>query len=140
MQTWDVLPQNGVENRASSLVLDGTTGSHGSPVPCAITAPGPNQITFASAKELLDYVTTNWRQNFVTVDLCTRHLVEPFIRRPFFMLVSVDAPLYVRFTRANRCAILKSFVSIGPFSFHTVRLYRCQILSRIMTASLLVAM
>lgn len=136
MQTWDVPPENGVENKASLDVLDCITGSHGSP---AVIAPGSNPIIFASAKELLDHVTTNWRQNFVTVDLCTRHLVEPFIRRPFFMLISVDAPIYVRFTRANRCATSQFPGSIGPCLFHIVQLYRCQILFRITTALFLVA-
>jgi len=60
---------------------------------------------FHSPIAMLDYVTLNWKDNFVTTDLCTRALVEIFIKRPFFMLISVDAPLLVRYSRLQkRCA------------------------------------
>ncbi|KAF5385236.1 hypothetical protein D9615_001284 [Tricholomella constricta] len=58
-------------------------------------------LYFPSAPELLKYATMNWRQNFVTTDLRTRDLVKMFVRRPFFMLVSVDAPLSTRFLRSG---------------------------------------
>lgn len=81
--------------------------------------PSPNPLTshvqgtedhlepliFRSPIAMLDYVTLNWKDNFVTTDLCTRALVEIFIKRPFFMLISVDAPLLVRYSRLQkRCA------------------------------------
>jgi len=62
----------------------------------------PQTLCFSSAAELLKYVTENWRQNFVTADLYTRELIEPFIRRPFFLLLSVDAPLLERYRRSKR--------------------------------------
>lgn len=73
---------------------------------------------FSSASSLLDYVTRNWRLSFqwcyrqcidlqthrldfVTVDLYTRDVVEAFVKRPFFLLLSIDAPLLARFYRTN---------------------------------------
>jgi len=62
-------------------------------------------LIFHSPIAMLDYVTLNWKDNFVTTDLCTRALVGIFIKRPFFMLISVDAPLLVRYSRLQkRCA------------------------------------
>ena len=54
---------------------------------------------FASAKDLLDYVTERWRDQFVTVDIRNETVLEILLRRPFFILVSVDAPLSVRWKR-----------------------------------------
>lgn len=58
-------------------------------------------LCFASAEELLKHVTRNWRQDFVTQDLRTEQTIEMFIKRPFFMLVSIDGPISNRFRRAN---------------------------------------
>jgi len=63
-------------------------------------------LYFSTPGELLKYVTENWRNNYVTVDLYTRQLVEPFVRRPFFILLRCDAPLMERFNRS------KSFLDI----------------------------
>ena len=54
---------------------------------------------FASAKDLLGYVTERWRDQFVTVDIRNETVLEILLRRPFFILVSVDAPLSVRWKR-----------------------------------------
>ncbi|KAJ6575285.1 cytidine deaminase-like protein [Mycena capillaripes] len=56
---------------------------------------------FSSPTSLLDYVTRNWRLDFVTVDLYTRDVVEAFVKRPFFLLLSIDSPLLARFYRTN---------------------------------------
>lgn len=66
-------------------------------------------LRFHSPTEMLDYATRHWRQDFVTEDLSTRELLEPFLKRPFFLLVDVDAPLMVRLERA-RDVSLKQFV------------------------------
>lgn len=49
--------------------------------------------------DLLDHVTRNWLSHFVTTDLRTYEEIDPFLKRPFFLLVSVDGPLRVRFER-----------------------------------------
>ncbi|KAI0931839.1 hypothetical protein AcV5_004773 [Taiwanofungus camphoratus] len=56
---------------------------------------------FTSSSDLLQHVTRNWRLNFVTVDLNTMSLLEGFVTRPFFLVVSVDAPLLVRYKRTT---------------------------------------
>jgi len=48
---------------------------------------------------MLDHVTRNWRSNLVTTDLTTYDDIKPFVKRPFFMLLSVDGPLRTRFQR-----------------------------------------
>ncbi|KAF9469872.1 cytidine deaminase-like protein [Collybia nuda] len=62
-------------------------------------------LQFRSAQELLKYVTINWRLNFVTTDLRTRQSIELFIKRPFFMLLSLDGPLHQRFLRSKSLSI-----------------------------------
>ncbi|KAF8560060.1 hypothetical protein OG21DRAFT_1473562 [Imleria badia] len=56
-------------------------------------------VAFASPEDLLDHVTRNWRKDFVTVDLTSSPLVGLFAKRPFFLLVNVDAPLLQRYRR-----------------------------------------
>ena len=69
------------------------------PSPAAISH---QDLCFSTPAELLEYVTSNWQNNYVTVDLYTRELVETFIRRPFFNLLCCDAPLMDRFNRSKR--------------------------------------
>ncbi|KAF5368431.1 hypothetical protein D9758_002253 [Tetrapyrgos nigripes] len=71
-----------------------------------------NHLNFDSPEEVLDHVTRNWKTNFVTCDLDTKGLIEMFIKRPFFMLVSVDAPIYDRFLRFQKTSncLLEDFV------------------------------
>ncbi|RFU78441.1 dcmp deaminase [Trichoderma arundinaceum] len=54
---------------------------------------------FTTAEELLDFVTRRWRSRFVTTDIPTETVLDVFIRRPFFLLISIDAPLTVRWRR-----------------------------------------
>ncbi|KAL0240259.1 hypothetical protein I308_106809 [Cryptococcus tetragattii IND107] len=54
---------------------------------------------FANVPDLLDHVTRNWLSHFVTTDLRTYEEIDLFLKRPFFLLVSVDGPLRVRFER-----------------------------------------
>jgi dCMP deaminase len=66
-------------------------------------------LCFPTPDELLKYVTEKWQDNYVTVDLYTRQLIEPFIRRPFFSLLCCDAPLMQRFKRSKRYGLLVQF-------------------------------
>lgn len=54
---------------------------------------------FASEGELLDYVTKHWRSRWVTTDIHSEAVVDALSRRPFFILISVDAPVTVRWRR-----------------------------------------
>jgi len=60
---------------------------------------GNEDIWFNSMTEMIDYVTKRWRDNFVTVDIWNEKDLEIAIKRPFFLLISVDAPIAVRWKR-----------------------------------------
>lgn len=51
---------------------------------------------------MLGYATLHWNQNLVTVDLKNTAVLEQFTKRPWFMLVGVDAPIIQRFKRSIR--------------------------------------
>lgn len=62
-------------------------------------------MSFPTASDLLDFVTKSWRERWVTTDICSEAVLDTFSRRPFFLLISVDAPLTVRWHRyQDRCA------------------------------------
>ncbi|PVG01867.1 hypothetical protein CPB86DRAFT_698584 [Serendipita vermifera] len=65
------------------------------------TFPVPSSLRFDTAGEMLEYATRNWRSDFVTEDLQTREQLDPFLKRPFFLLVEIDAPLMLRFERSR---------------------------------------
>jgi len=80
-----------------------TTSCLPSPMPSA-DFPFKRPLHFSSVAQLLQHVTRNWRSDFVTVDLRTREALEAFMIRPFFMLVTVDAPILTRYYRACRAS------------------------------------
>ncbi|KAI0190013.1 cytidine deaminase-like protein [Xylaria flabelliformis] len=55
--------------------------------------------TFANEGELLDFVTKHWRFRWVTTDIHSEAVLDALSRRPFFILISVDAPVTVRWRR-----------------------------------------
>ncbi|KAK3325833.1 cytidine deaminase-like protein [Apodospora peruviana] len=57
------------------------------------------QHVFATADELLEFVTQRWRERWVTDDIFSEAVLDMYARRPFFLLISVDAPLTVRWRR-----------------------------------------
>ncbi|KAI1159235.1 cytidine deaminase-like protein [Nemania serpens] len=59
----------------------------------------PRLSTFASEGDLLDFVTKHWRKRWVTTDVRSEAVLDALSRRPFFILVSVDAPVTVRWRR-----------------------------------------
>ncbi|RXK37762.1 dCMP deaminase [Tremella mesenterica] len=61
------------------------------------TAPIPP--VFENINTMLDYTTRNWLEHHVTLDLRTYEEIEPFVKRPWFLLVFVDGPLRIRFER-----------------------------------------
>lgn len=56
-------------------------------------------ITFESAEDLLTYATTHWRDHFVTVSIWSQEILDVLSARPFFILISVDAPITLRWNR-----------------------------------------
>ncbi|KAI3626255.1 hypothetical protein CBS9595_001616 [Malassezia furfur] len=61
----------------------------------------PGVLHFDSPEAMLHHVTAHWRTNYVTLDLDTTELVGMFDKRPFFLLVGIEAPMMLRWTRAK---------------------------------------
>ena len=61
--------------------------------------PSTRDRTFTTTEDLLDFVTKRWRERWVTTDVHTESILDKLLRRPFFILVSVDAPVSVRWKR-----------------------------------------
>lgn len=60
---------------------------------------------FFSAYDLLDFVTKQWQANYVLTSIYDEDAVEVLSRRPFFVLVHIDAPISIRWQRfKDRCA------------------------------------
>ncbi|EKD12916.1 uncharacterized protein L3040_005774 [Drepanopeziza brunnea f. sp. 'multigermtubi'] len=59
----------------------------------------PKERTFDTADDLLDFVTKNWQSLWVITDIQSEEILDQLDRRPFFILVSVDAPVHVRWKR-----------------------------------------
>ena len=92
-----------------------------SPLPSPSPAPVSFMVTqqtlsFSNPDDLLKHATHNWQDNYVTADLYTRKLIEPFIRRPFFILLRCDAPLMERFNRLKRYNFLVQSNSFYRYS------------------------
>lgn len=59
----------------------------------------PDCLCFDSASLMLDFATENWQKSYVTTDLKDLESIRSFSIRPFFLLLSIDAPLRLRFER-----------------------------------------
>ncbi|PTB74712.1 hypothetical protein M440DRAFT_1464055 [Trichoderma longibrachiatum ATCC 18648] len=84
-----VADQQATEN--SSPSLDGSNAASSNAL--AMSNGSTSSHVFSTAEELLDFVTRRWRSRFVTTDIPTEKVLDVFIRRPFFLLISIDAPL-----------------------------------------------
>ncbi|KAJ4267736.1 Deoxycytidine monophosphate (dCMP) deaminase [Fusarium torreyae] len=76
-----------------------TKNGHQSSSETTLTLRAGPQHVFSTAEDLLDFVTRCWRSRYVTTDIPTEAVLDVFVRRPFFLLISVDAPLTVRWHR-----------------------------------------
>ena len=61
---------------------------------------------FPGADALLEFATHHWREHLVTEDLITQDVIDAFSKRPFFLLINVEAPISTRFLRRKTCAFL----------------------------------
>lgn len=57
------------------------------------------QRPFSTADSLLEFVTKQWERRWVTTHIWDEDVFENFVRRPLFILVSVDAPISLRWKR-----------------------------------------
>ena len=83
------------EEGFQQVYLRGTTGGD---------APEdrPKQFCFDTPESLLDFVTRKWYKRWLTIDVASERTVDVFAKRPFFFLISVDAPALVRWEREKK--------------------------------------
>ncbi|OXV05127.1 hypothetical protein Egran_07105 [Elaphomyces granulatus] len=61
-------------------------------------------FVFKTTETLLTFVTKRWRERWVTTDIWDITTLDLLLQRPFFLLVSVDAPVSLRWQRfRDRC-------------------------------------
>ena len=73
-------------------------------LPSVTDEKGTRGLTFPDVDNLLDFVTKRWREHWVLTDIDDEDTLELLLRRPFFLLLNVDAPVTLRFKRFNaRC-------------------------------------
>lgn len=87
-----------------------------SPPPSA-GSHSPASQSFARPQDLLDFVTKQWQGRFVMTDIATEAIFEVFARRPFFLLLSTDAPLTVRWQRFQDRARIRGEPSLDLAEF-----------------------
>lgn len=61
--------------------------------------PAGSEEVFVSVDLLLIFVTKQWQKRWVTTDIWDEDILEKLSRRPFFILISVDAPVILRWKR-----------------------------------------
>ena len=65
---------------------------------------------FSNADDFVEFVTVNWQSNYVISDLSDIKLLRLLQKKPFFLHVSVDAPLQIRHQRLRPQFSLEEFV------------------------------
>ncbi|MCJ1352382.1 MAG: Deoxycytidine monophosphate (dCMP) deaminase [Icmadophila ericetorum] len=55
--------------------------------------------SFSTVDELLEFVTKEWYKYWVLTDIWDEKVLDALARRPFFLLISVDAPVMLRWER-----------------------------------------
>jgi dCMP deaminase len=88
-----------IDTLASTSPIDDVKGLSKGIQSVKVDAKG--DIWFDFMGQMVDYVTKRWRENFVTVDIWTEDDLEIVIKRPFFLLISVDSPVGIRWKRFN---------------------------------------
>lgn len=62
----------------------------------------PPKHTFGTIEQLLDFVTENYNKDYVLCDVEHFQVLEPLQKRPFFLHVSIDAPIHTRHERLQK--------------------------------------
>lgn len=73
-------------------------------LPSVTDEKGTRGLTFPDVDSLLEFVTKRWREHWVLTDIYDEATLELLLRRPFFLLLSIDAPVSLRYQRfTERC-------------------------------------
>ncbi|KAK4241318.1 cytidine deaminase-like protein [Achaetomium macrosporum] len=87
----DCRPRDGLDD-----VVNGASASSNSDLSSSSSS---RQHIFSTSDQLLEFVTKHWRERWVTIDIPDEFILDMYSRRPFFLLISVDAPITVRWQR-----------------------------------------
>ena len=95
-------------------------------LPSVTDEKGTRGLTFPDVDSLLDFVTKRWREHWVLTDIHDEVTLELLLRRPFFLLLSIDAPISLRYRRfVARCSkrqlepmSLPDFVTVNDFQLY----------------------
>ncbi|KAI9818294.1 MAG: Deoxycytidine monophosphate (dCMP) deaminase [Thelocarpon impressellum] len=69
-------------------------------------ADSNDRYPFIDIDRLVDFVTNSWLERWVTTDIWDEHILDVLQRRPFFLLLSIDAPVTTRWKRFKaRCKL-----------------------------------
>ncbi|KAI1081200.1 cytidine deaminase-like protein [Whalleya microplaca] len=79
---------------------------------------------FPTATALLNFVTKHWQWRWVTTDIHDEDVLNTLSRRPFFILISVDSPVTMRWRRyqerrASQATSTNSSSSTEPISLES---------------------
>lgn len=75
------------------------TATYARLLPSVTDQKGTRGLSFPDVDALLDFVTKRWREHWVLTDIYDEATLELLLRRPFFLLLNVDAPVGVRYQR-----------------------------------------
>lgn len=84
------------------------------------TGEPQSEFVFETADALLDFVTKRWSERWVTADIANEGTLDRFILRPFFLLVSVDAPVSLRWKRFTDRFVIAHVYFAVPDSLSSV--------------------
>lgn len=101
-----------VREETNSRSKDGVNTPDSIPDSTSKDTTTPPQHTFSTPEDLLEFVTAHWNKRWVTTALPSEAVLDLYARRPFFLLISVDAPLTVRWKRyLARCEVEKGHLA-----------------------------
>jgi dCMP deaminase len=66
------------------------------------TVDHPIFKTFIDSTDLLNYVTSNWQDKMLISNVSSLTNIELFLKRPFFLLITIDSSLIVKFNRYKK--------------------------------------
>lgn len=91
-------------------------------------------LAFDDITQLINYVTNNWLENFVFIGIDSLEHLELFSKRPFFLHISIDSPILLRFKRYNQGDLLQ-FIEKFDSNFDIIKINSSSSLSIINTFS-----
>lgn len=110
----DHSPNTAKSRAASSTQSNRSTAKFGNRdhlrlLPSVTDQVGTRGLSFPDVESLLEFVTKRWREHWVLTDIFDEASLEVLLRRPFFLLINVDAPVGLRFQRFSERYVILTF-------------------------------